>query len=151
YIGKLDFAIIDYIQLVKSEGSGTMNRVYEIQAISQEIKDLSKELNIPIIALAQFNRELKKRANQEPDVDDIRDSASIGHDADFIGLLFPTPKPEEANNSTPQYEPPPTANTTKEYNLKVAKNRAGRNGHRISLVYYPALTMFKETFENDRF
>lgn len=81
----LGLVVIDHISLIRGEGN---NREQEVSAISRGIKALAKELNIPVIALSQLNRELEKRHNKRPVMSDLRDSGSIEQDADLILMLY---------------------------------------------------------------
>ena len=78
--------VIDYLGLIQSENK-TMNMVHQIQNITQSLKALTKELDIPIILLSQLSREVEKREDKRPLLSDLRDSGAIEQDADVI--LFP--------------------------------------------------------------
>lgn len=84
--GGLCLAAIDYLQLVK--GSHPKFREREIADISASFKSLAKELDIPIIQLSQLNRDLKNRSDKRPVRSDLRESAAIEHDSDFILFLY---------------------------------------------------------------
>jgi replicative DNA helicase len=86
--GKLDFIIVDYLQLMRSdEKSG--NREQEIGSISMELKAISKELDIPVLALAQLNKEWGKDGGaQRPKTAHLRESAGIEHSADLIMFVY---------------------------------------------------------------
>jgi replicative DNA helicase len=80
--------MIDYLQLVTSSSRRAKdNRQIEIAEISAGIKGIAKELNIPIIVLAQLNRAVEGRKGQRPVLSDLRESGSIEQDADMVGLL----------------------------------------------------------------
>jgi replicative DNA helicase len=80
--------MIDYLQLVTSNSKRAKdNRQIEIAEISAGIKGIAKELNIPIIVLAQLNRAVENRKGQRPVLSDLRESGSIEQDADLVGLL----------------------------------------------------------------
>jgi len=82
---------IDYLQLCRSTSKrGQDNRQIEIAEISAGIKGIAKELNIPIIVLAQLNRSVESRKGQRPMLSDLRESGSIEQDADMVGLLTRT-------------------------------------------------------------
>lgn len=83
----IELLIIDYLQLLKSESEQSRdNRTNEVAEISRGIKALAKELNIPIIVLAQLNRK-SDEANQEPKLHNLKESGSIEQDADIVLLL----------------------------------------------------------------
>jgi replicative DNA helicase len=86
--GKCNWAIIDYLQLMTLEGSKGMSRENEIAEISRALKAAQKELNIPIIALAQLNRDCEKRPDKKPLLSDLRESGSMEQDADTVAFIY---------------------------------------------------------------
>lgn len=81
----LDLIVIDYIGLIAPEaGSRQQNRNLELGAISRGIKAMAKELDIPVVVLAQLNRSIETRSTKKPQMSDLRDSGEIENDADII-------------------------------------------------------------------
>lgn len=123
---------VDYLQLANSSSRGA-SREREVSEISAGLKAMAKELNIPVIVLAQLNREAEKRAGKEagvPRVSDLRDSGSIEQDADQIMLLYrPFTNDKDAN--------------PEEAKLIVGKNRFGETGY-IDLKWDAAATTYRE-------
>lgn len=127
--------VIDYLQLLHSTSRKSAdNRQQEIAEISSGIKNLAKELNVPVIVLCQLNRDVEKRgANAEPRLSDLRESGSLEQDADLVTLLYREQVDEEDNQSAADAIP---------VKLLVAKQRNGPTGP-IDLTFLKPFTRFE--------
>jgi replicative DNA helicase len=82
----IDLLVIDYLQLARSRN--LENRVQEVSEISQGMKNIARELKIPVIAVSQLSRAVEHRGGKKPQLADLRDSGSIEQDADVVMFLF---------------------------------------------------------------
>ena len=92
----LDVLLVDYIQLITAEGG--QNRTLEVGKISTALKNLAKELMVPVIVLAQLNRGSTNRPDKRPRPSDLRDSGQIEQDADVVILVHCDKESEEGQN-----------------------------------------------------
>ncbi|MGZ4982932.1 MAG: replicative DNA helicase [Chthoniobacterales bacterium] len=132
----IQLIVIDYLQLLRSTTRRAQdNRQLEISEISAGIKGLAKELKIPVIVLAQLNRQPEARSGGKPRLSDLRESGSIEQDADLVGLLV---RPEI-------YEEDEEARAEKagEAELIIAKQRNGPVGD-IPLTFLKEFTRFED-------
>ena len=132
--------IIDYLQLLRSTSRRAQdNRQLEISEISAGLKGLAKELKIPVIVVAQLNRQPEQRTGGKPRLSDLRESGSIEQDADLVGLLV---RPE-------LYEEDEEARAEKsgEAELIIAKQRNGPVGE-IPLTFLKEFTRFEDRARN---
>ena len=129
--------VIDYLQLLHSTARRSLdNRQQEIADISSGIKALAKELNVPVIVLAQLNRELEKDKSRKPRLSDLRESGAIEQDADVVGLLYkPSAGDDEDGVPTEESDGLPV-------NLLIAKQRNGPTGD-INLTFLKSYTRFE--------
>ncbi len=130
--------VIDYLQLLNSTAKRSQeNRQQEIADISSGIKGLAKELNVPIIVLAQLNRDLEKDKSRKPRLSDLRESGSIEQDADLVGLLYkPNAGDDEDGGAVPD------ENEGLAVNLLIAKQRNGPTGD-VNLTFLKPYTRFE--------
>ncbi len=114
----INILMIDYLQLITNDNSH--NREQEVSKISRSLKALAKELDIPVIALAQLSRNVEQRGDKRPMLSDLRDSGAIEQDADEVLFLY---RPEYygiENWSDYNQE-----STEKQAEIIIAKNRHG--------------------------
>ena len=84
----LKVLFVDYLQLLHGDKKNSNNRVEEVSEISKGLKEIAKELNIPVIALSQLSRKLEDREDKVPKLSDLRESGSIEQDADIVIFLY---------------------------------------------------------------
>jgi replicative DNA helicase len=126
----LGLIIIDYLQLMEGRSRGGDNRVQEISEISRGLKQLARELDIPVIALSQLSRAVESRPDQVPKLSDLRESGSIEQDADVVMFLYREDrvKPDTPNKNI--------------VDVIVSKHRNGPVG-KISLFFEENATTFR--------
>jgi replicative DNA helicase len=84
--GSLDLIVVDYLQLMSPPRAE--NRQQEVSQISRALKELARELEVPVVALSQLSRAVELRDDKKPQLSDLRESGSIEQDADVVLLLF---------------------------------------------------------------
>ncbi len=84
----LDVLFVDYLQLVRPASARTEGRVNEVSEITQGLKAIAKELDIPVVALSQLSRQVEARDDKRPQLSDLRESGSIEQDADVVMFVF---------------------------------------------------------------
>jgi len=141
----IELVVIDYLQLMRGEDSGNKNgnREQEISYISRSLKALAKELNIPIIALAQLSRDVEKRGgDKKPQLSDLRESGSIEQDADMVGFIW---RPDYYKFSESGYETDPYM-----AEIIIAKHRNGPTDT-AKVKYINTLARFDNYDENEAY
>jgi replicative DNA helicase len=133
----IKMVVIDYLQLCNGGQSRVENRQQEVAQISNGVKALAKELNVPVIVLSQLNRELEKDKSRKPRLSDLRESGAIEQDADLIALLYKPDegKDDEDGGQTQDQEALPV-------NLLIAKQRNGPTGD-VHLTFFKGYTRFE--------
>jgi replicative DNA helicase len=127
----LDLVIVDYMQLMSGKGE---NREQEISGISRALKGLAKELDVPVIAISQLNRQLEQRPNKRPRMSDLRESGAIEQDADLIIFVY---RDEVYNEKTADRGVA---------ELIIAKQRKGPVG-KVKLLFKKEYTKFHDLYE----
>lgn len=122
--------VIDYLQLV-NPGRKFDNRVQEVSMVSQGLKNLARELRIPVIVASQLNRQVEARGSHKPQLADLRESGSIEQDADIVTFLY---RPEETKDLAPGDKIPTI--------LSIDKHRNGAL-REIPFMFNGAMMQFK--------
>jgi len=131
----IDMLVIDYLQLMS--GENPMNRVQEISEISRSLKELARELNIPVIALSQLSRTVESRPDKRPILSDLRDSGSIEQDADVVMMLY---REDYYNEDCPEED-------RNALEVNVIKHRNGATG-KVSLTFDRSRMKFSDREQN---
>ena len=128
----IGIVIVDYLQLISGSDRYAGNRVQEVTEISRGLKILARELEIPVVALAQLSRNVTGRDDPRPVLSDLRESGSIEQDADLVMFLH---RPDYYRQNDDNYE------ETHITELLIAKHRHGAVG-KIELYFHPELLRF---------
>ncbi len=123
----LDLIVVDYLQLMQSSSGD--NRQQEIAEISRNLKNLARELRVPILALSQLNRAAEAREDKRPRLGDLRESGAIEQDADIVMMLY------RDDYYNPGTEIPGVAE------VNIVKNRSGQTG-KVELFFSKEFTQF---------
>jgi replicative DNA helicase len=151
----IGMVVVDYLQLLQGtgKGGGNDNRVQEISEISRGLKQLAKELDVPVMALSQLSRAVEQREDKKPQLSDLRESGSIEQDADMVWFVF-RPDYYVAAKQPPDDHPEFAAwqeEMARVYGtaeLIVAKQRHGSTG-KVRLRFDAKITRFSDPGEND--
>ena len=137
----VELIIIDYLQLMSAkDGKGYGNREQEISTISRSIKEIAKELNVPIIALAQLSRAVESRSDKRPLLSDLRESGAIEQDADIVSFIY---RPETYGLTSSD-----SGNSTQGMaEIIIAKHRNGQTG-KVNLRFVPEFARFENLHDS---
>ncbi|WP_370931126.1 replicative DNA helicase [Bartonella sp. DGB1] len=150
----LDVIVIDYIQLMTvANSSSSNNRVAEITEITNSLKALAKELNVPIIALSQLSRQVENREDKRPQLSDLRESGSIEQDADVVLFVYrdeyylQNTEPELDSSKYTEWQTKMNASKGKA-DVIIAKQRHGPTGT-VKLQFESRYTRFSNLAEDN--
>jgi len=131
----LDIIFVDYLQLM--HGSNQESRTLEVGEISQGLKNIAKELNVPVVALSQLSRAIEQRQGRRPQLSDLRESGSIEQDADVVMFIDreETWNPDTENKGIAE--------------LIVAKHRNGPTGL-VKLAFVNEIASFRNLYKGDK-
>jgi replicative DNA helicase len=124
----LSLVVVDYLQLMQA--SNRENRQQEISEITRNLKNLARELGVPIIAVSQLNRALEARENKRPRLSDLRESGAIEQDADIVMFIY-----------RHEYYHPEEQEKRGIAEVIIDKHRAGSTGP-VELTFQPEFTRF---------
>lgn len=137
----LSLIIVDYLTLIETTIERGSTYAAAVGNISRGLKRLAREVNCPVIALSQLNREIEKRAGYEPELSDLRDSGSVEQDADQVVFVV---RPEKLID--PEKEPQEYAKVAGKAYLFVKKNRHDNTGIAVVRFDGPYMTMQDLTY-----
>jgi len=141
----VEFIVIDYLQLIVSQGRRPESRAQEVSEITRQLKTMARELNIPVMAISQLSRAVEQRQEKRPQLSDLRDSGSIEQDADLVMFLFresyykEQQGDEEGHNDSDDVEDSRHGATE----LIISKHRNGPTG-KVMLSFLKQYTRFEE-------
>lgn len=124
----IDAIFIDYLQLI--QGNTREGRVQEVSQISQELKNMARELKVPVVALSQLSRKTEDRPDRMPQLSDLRDSGSIEQDADVVMFI----------HREEYYDPETEKKGVAE--IKIAKHRNGPTGS-VDIAWVKEMASFR--------
>jgi replicative DNA helicase len=146
--------VVDYLQLLQGSGRGSSadNRVQEISEISRGLKQLAKELDVPVIGLSQLSRAVEQREDKRPQLSDLRESGSIEQDADIVLFIYREDYYLAAKQPTDDH--PDFAEWQEQMNraygraeVIVAKQRHGATG-KVPLRFDSRITKFSDPVDD---
>ncbi len=132
----LGLVVVDYLQLMQGPARSD-NRQQEIAEISRSLKNLARELHVPVIAVSQLNRQLEQRENKRPRLGDLRESGAIEQDADIVMFIY-----------RDEYYSPDSPETRGIAEVNIAKHRAGATGN-VMMTFAAEFTRFRNYTRED--
>ena len=133
---KLDLVVVDYLQLLSGSTFNQGNRVQEVSEISRVLKEVARELKVPVVALSQLSRNVEQRQDKKPVMADLRESGSIEQDADIVMFLYREDYYEKETTKKNQVQ------------ISIAKNRSGTIGEFLLLFNKNMSTFSNMTTSN---
>jgi replicative DNA helicase len=144
----LALLVIDYLQLLRGSNKNSENRVQEVSEITQGLKAIAKELDIPVIALSQLSRAVEQRDDKRPQLSDLRESGSIEQDSDIVMFIFreqyyiERKKPSEGSTDMAAWQTE-MERVFNKAEVIVAKQRNGAVGN-VNIYFDPSTTKFTD-------
>lgn len=151
----LKLLLVDYLQLVRGSNASSMsNRVQEVSEVTQGLKAIAKELDIPVIALSQLSRAVESRDDKRPQLSDLRESGSIEQDADIVMFIYreeyyiarECPSEDDAKKTEEWQAKMETVKDKAE--VMIAKQRHGPIGN-VQLYFNASFTKFGDLSKRD--
>jgi replicative DNA helicase len=136
---KVDIIIVDYLQLMRSSRN-TDNRVQEMSDISHSVKELARELDVPLLAVSQLSRAVEARIPPRPILSDLRESGSIEQDADVVLFIYREDMYFKEEDWERKFPDKPYPKGIAE--IIVAKHRNGPQGH-VPLYFRDRIAKFE--------
>ncbi len=147
-----ELVVVDYIQLMKATNIRNEGRVQEISEITQGLKAIAKELNVPVLAVSQLSRAVEQRDDKKPQLSDLRESGSIEQDADVVMFVYreayylerKEPRPATVEHAEWQAKMNEISNLAE---IMISKQRHGPTGN-IKVEFESMFTKFRDIQTN---
>ena len=147
-----ELVVVDYIQLMKATNIRNDGRVQEISEITQGLKAIAKELNVPVLAVSQLSRAVEQRDDKKPQLSDLRESGSIEQDADVVMFVYreayylerKEPRPATVEHAEWQVNMNEISNLAE---IMISKQRHGPTGN-IKVEFESMFTKFRDIQTN---
>ena len=147
-----ELVVVDYIQLMKATNIRNDGRVQEISEITQGLKAIAKELNVPVLAVSQLSRAVEQRDDKKPQLSDLRESGSIEQDADVVMFVYreayylerKEPRPATVEHAEWQVNMNEISNLAE---IMISKQRHGPTGN-VKVEFESMFTKFRDIQTN---